>query len=140
VEGGARDARQDAEADPAETDLVGDDLVLEVHEEDDDETRGEGEGDGEEDRIGAETEEPEEEARREELHGEVARGDGTAAGAAAPAEEEPGEEGDIVVRPDRRPAARAVRRRGDDRLFAREPVDADVQETPDDCAEHEHEE
>ena len=62
----------------------------------------------------------------------VARRDWLAAAAATPAQQQPGEDRDVVVGLDRRGAARAVRRRFDDRLVARQAVDDDVQERTDD--------
>src|SRR5438874_2380848 len=69
----------------------------------------------------------------------IACRDRGAAGAAAGAEEEPGEEGNVVTPRDRCTAARAARCRPQHRFVLGEAVDADVEETPDAGAEREGE-
>ena len=65
----------------------------------------------------------------------VARRDRLAAATAVTAQQQPGEDRDVVVGPHRRVAAGAVRGRGDDRLVPGQAVDDDVQERAEDRAE-----
>ena len=65
----------------------------------------------------------------------IARRDRRCAAAAVPAQQQPGEDRDVVVGLDRRAAARAVRGRFDERLVAGQAVDDDVQERAEDRAE-----
>ena len=66
--------------------------------------------------------------RRRELDERIAPGDRLAADAAAPPQQQPREHRDVVVRLDRRVAARAARGRRRQRLAARQPVGHDVEE------------
>src|SRR5439155_20554863 len=84
-------------------------------------------------------EEGDREHRGQELDERVARRDAHAAGAAPAAEEEVGDDGDVVVGPDGRVAGRAARRRADDRPPRRDPHDADVEERPPERSEDERE-
>jgi hypothetical protein len=76
-----------------------------------------------------------EERARAELDERVARGDRLGAGAAAAAQREPRDDGDVVVGLDLGAAARAGARRGDDREAGGNAVDDDVEERADEHAE-----
>ena len=72
---------------------------------------------------------------RQQLQGRVARRDGRAAAAAAPAQDEIGEHRHVLERRDGAAAGRTARPRPHHRLAARQPVDHDVEERADHQAE-----
>ena len=81
----------------------------------------------------------EEKKPSDRLHDDVARRNRRAAAGALAAQGKPGEDGDVLPPPDRRVALRAVRRRADDRLAARDAPGDDVQERGDRGAQPEGE-
>jgi hypothetical protein len=123
-----RAAEHERERRGGERQPVGDDLVVEVDERDRHEERHQHDPEDEARRVTGvhERDRPEEDGGHH-LDGRIALGDRRRAAATAPAEQQPREDRDVVVRLDRRVAGAAVRARRDERLAPRQAVGDDVQ-------------
>ena len=125
-----RGAEHEREHGAERGDLVGDDPVFEVNygRGYDDQDQRDAQGDARQRVVcehGADTQ-----RRGAPLDERVARRDRLAAAAAVAAQQQPGEDRDVVVRPHRRVASGAVRGRRDDRLVPGQTVDHDVRNEP----------
>ncbi len=124
-------ARGEAQDDAREGDGVGQQVVLEIDGKQHDQRAGEQQPDDEQ-RVPAEDRPmDEEDGHCGELQRRVADRDAAAALAAAAAEQQIADDGNVVVPAQDVAAVRAARRRPDERLAARQAVDADVEKAAD---------